>query len=345
MKILSANFPWIGGVAKYIEDAFEANGSEVERIHYREKMPFFYRQFKLNQIMYLNNLQKKKNIEAYNRIIVEKANAFNPDLFFVFNEGYVLTDTVKYLKKKGVFLLSVIGDDPFDSFRFLELPYSLGYFDKIFVGEKYWIPKIKLVAPNADVRKIESGYDPEYFNVNKVVQLSQISIDKINCKVAFTGESYGRRVEGGYRSSVLSNLVNYGLKIWGDEGWKYQFKFYPELRKAYSGGRLSYDELITLYGSNAINLNLSSPQVISAFQPRLLEIIACGGFVISENKEDSMEVFGDNLVTFDSVEELKEKVEYFITNPSERSRYVQACLKIVEKHSWTSKIKEILNHF
>jgi spore maturation protein CgeB len=346
MRILMANFPWIGGIAHYIEQAFSGLGHSVVQAFYEEKPPFYYRALKLHQVKYLDRRFKEKQRELFNQKILILAEQTKPDIFFVFNEGYVNMETVEQLKNKyRIKTVCLIGDDPFDSFRFHDLPYSLKYFDHIYVAEKLWIDKIRMVAPNSKLFKIASAYDHNKFNIQHALELGKKHFANLNCQISFCGESYNQRAEGGYRSAVFSHLTKYDFKFWGDKGWKYQFKFYPELEKAYAGGRLSFDELIYLYARSLINMNMPSPQLITAFQPRVLEIAACGGFQLVDYREDLFEVFKDDeIATFKTIPEMLDKIDYFIKNPEKRNSYITAGLERIKGNTWKDRMVQIIKN-
>ncbi len=346
MKVLMANFPWIGGIASYLEKAFGDLGHEVKQVLYVERLTPYIRLLKLNQLKYISRMTLERERRLHNLSILRIAKEFRPDLFLVLNEGYVDAETVSILKRDhGTFNVCLIADDPFDSYRFHELPYSLRFFDHIYVAEKLWINKIKMVSSSAKVFKFLSAYDHNMFTIEKANRLKGGGFEHLGCDVSFTGESYGRRAEGAYRSGILSSLVRYKLRFWGDDGWKYQLRFYPGLTNSYSGTRLTFDELVYLYANSPINLNMPSPQLTTAFQPRVFEIPACGGFQIVDHREDLFEVFKeDEIVTFRSIPELVEKVEYFLKNPEKRKPYIAAGLRAIQGNSWKDRAMSIIDN-
>lgn len=341
-----ANYPWIGGVANYIENAFRQIGADVEHVFYEEELPFYFRTLKFSQIKYLDRKMREKQRDIFNRKILKLAERKPPDVFFAFNEGNVNAETVEKLKNKHrVKTICLIGDDPFDSYRFRDLPYSLKYFDHIYVAEKMWIDKIRMVAPHSKIFKMLSAYDPDNFNINRFNELKIEGFHDLECQISFCGESYNQRAEGGYRSTVLSHLTKYDFKLWGDSGWKYQFKFYPDLKNVYMGGRLNMNELVHVYHNSIININMPSPQIITGFQPRVFEIAACGGFQIVDHREDLLEVFKENdIVTFKTIPELIEKVDRFIKYPESRKHYIEAGLNAVQGNTWKDRAEEILSN-
>ena len=90
---------------------------------------------------------------------------------------------------------------------------------------------------------------------------------------------------------------------------------------------------------------MPSPQLLTAFQPRVFEIPAVGGFQIVDYREDLFEFFDENeLVTFQSVTELKDKVDYYLKNLEKRKPYINAGLERVKGNSWKDRALEIINN-
>ena len=90
---------------------------------------------------------------------------------------------------------------------------------------------------------------------------------------------------------------------------------------------------------------MPSPQIVTAFQPRTLEIAACKGFQIIDYRKDLNHFFSkDEIVTFSDINNLKEKITYFINNPDERKSYINKLYNVVvNNHSWDIRIKEYLD--
>lgn len=221
------------------------------------------------------------------------------------------------------------------------------YYDIIFVTDKIWIPSIRNVAPYAKIIKIVSGggFNKSLFSPVKEIEITDVDRDELGCDISFTGESYGMRGEGGYRSGILDQLGDYNMKIWGDERWKLRFPYYNNLEKAYHGGRLPFNKLRKLYHLSTINLNMPSPQVFTGFQPRVFEIAACKGFQIVDWREELDEIFTeDELVTFKNIPDLFDKLEYYTRNPEKRQSYIDKLHKKVwENYGWEKCAKEMID--
>lgn len=186
---------------------------------------------------------------------------------------------------------------------------------------------------------------PEYYHVvdNKLLSLDDIK--KYSCDLSFTGSSYGNKAEGAYRADILSYLTDYDLKIWGDDNWPYRFQYLPELKNKYQGTRLSYENLRKLYTLSKINMNLPAPQVVTSFQSRVFEIAACKGFQIVDYRPLIDKVFNDDeLVTFKTIGELKEKANYYLSHETERMAISEKLYKkVTEKYTWKNWARQILD--
>lgn len=76
---------------------------------------------------------------------------------------------------------------------------------------------------------------------------------------------------------------------------------------------------------------------------RLFDALACGTFVISDNIGSAGELFEGSVVTYDSVEDLDEKIEYYLKNESERQKLARKGQEIVlQKHTFDNRVDEIL---
>ena len=346
MKVLVVHSAWIGGWMEHVVNALKETGHQVVHMPYeRQYSPL--RIFKIHNIVQVRNWLENKSRAVFNNTVIKQFNGYKPDLFLTMNESYLLPETIKYIQKNKCTTACFVADNPFDSHRYSYFPISLKFFKKIFVSDRIWIPSIRNIAPKSEILKIPSGggFNKELFFPVKETEITDVERDELGCDISFTGESYGMRGEGGYRSGILDQLGNYNLKIWGDERWKLRFPYYDNLEKAYQGGRLPFGKLRKLYHISTINLNMPSPQVFTGFQPRVFEIAACKGFQIVDWREELDELFTeDELVTFKDIPDLLEKVEYFVKNPGQRKPYIEKLFeKVWNNHTWEKCAKEIID--
>ena len=92
-------------------------------------------------------------------------------------------------------------------------------------------------------------------------------------------------------------------------------------------GPLGYtDEMPALFKSCKINLNWSMRAAQSAIPLRALDILGCGGFLLTNAQPEIMENFenGKEIVAFHSIEEAVDLAGYYLNHEGERKRIASA---------------------
>ena len=81
-----------------------------------------------------------------------------------------------------------------------------------------------------------------------------------------------------------------------------------------------------VFAGSRINLNISLRSIHSGIPLRVLDIMACGGFVLSNRQPEIAEYFGEGveIATFASMEECMDKVHYYLAHEEERRRIAEA---------------------
>ncbi len=86
-------------------------------------------------------------------------------------------------------------------------------------------------------------------------------------------------------------------------------------------GRVDYrTQMPLVFAGSRINLNISLRSIRSGIPLRVLDIMACGGFVLSNRQPELEEYFrdGEELALFGSSDECVEKIEYYLAHEEER---------------------------
>lgn len=86
------------------------------------------------------------------------------------------------------------------------------------------------------------------------------------------------------------------------------------------------DGMDRFFRSSRINLNPPLRCVWSAIPQRALDIMSCGGFLLSGYTEELAESFrnGEECVLYDSIGDAAEKAEYYLSHEAERERVARA---------------------
>ncbi len=87
-----------------------------------------------------------------------------------------------------------------------------------------------------------------------------------------------------------------------------------------------HTQMPLVFAGSKVNLNISLRSIHSGIPLRVLDIMACGGFVLSNRQPEMAEGFveGMEIVTFDSLEECLEKARYYLGHDEEREKIAAA---------------------
>jgi spore maturation protein CgeB len=87
--------------------------------------------------------------------------------------------------------------------------------------------------------------------------------------------------------------------------------------------------------------------IIPCYQasPRVYEVMACGGFLLVDNQPDVLRTFrdGEHLVVYNSINDLIEKLFYYLKNPEKRMEIARKGREeVLKKHTFSHRIKKIM---
>lgn len=166
-------------------------------------------------------------------------------------------------------------------------------------------------------------------------------------QVSFVGQAHSNR------RRMIAELARNEIEIqtWG-KGWK--------------NGPVSFKDMIKVFNQSKINLNFTytsfsfplgrllpwylQPKIIirgkttKCITGRMFEITCCGGFLLTDNAENLGDYFKDKkeIVVFDNLEELVEKVKYYLRHSKEREVIARAGYKrAVREHTYERRFTEI----
>lgn len=118
------------------------------------------------------------------------------------------------------------------------------------------------------------------------------------------------------------------------------------LRIQYCGSVDYWSEMPKVFRMSKINLNFTIPNIKSGIPLRIWDVLGCGGFLLTNYQAEIPYYFkeGEDLVCFDGLEELCEKVGYYLEHEEERKRIAwNGYHKVREKHSYIERIHTILD--
>ncbi|MBE5867236.1 MAG: hypothetical protein E7292_13790 [Lachnospiraceae bacterium] len=118
------------------------------------------------------------------------------------------------------------------------------------------------------------------------------------------------------------------------------------VRVRYMGSVDYWSEMPKVFRQSKINLNFTIPNIKSGIPLRVWDILGSRGFLLTNYQAEIPYYFteGEDLVCFDGVEDLKEKVAYYLKHDEERLRIAEnGYRKVKEYHTYVSRINEMLH--
>lgn len=106
-----------------------------------------------------------------------------------------------------------------------------------------------------------------------------------------------------------------------------------------------YNEMPYVFASSDINLNISVKGIQSGVPQRALDIMASGGFLLSNFQQELVELFSyeEDMVVYESMEDAVEKCDFYLKNPVIREKIAQnGRRRTLEEHNLVDKIRMMI---
>lgn len=111
------------------------------------------------------------------------------------------------------------------------------------------------------------------------------------------------------------------------------------------GGVSTLTEMPKVFQASRINLNITMRPIESGLSLRIWDILGCAGFLITNYQTEIPDYFeiGKELETYESMDELVEKVQYYLTHEEERME-IAICgyEKVAKFHTYEIRLSQML---
>ena len=122
----------------------------------------------------------------------------------------------------------------------------------------------------------------------------------------------------------------------------YSGQEYPILRGVECRGRVNYyNEMPYVFAVSDINLNISVKGIQSGIPQRALDVMASGGFLLSNYQQELVELFsyGEDMVVYESLEDAVAKCDFYLSHDELRHQIaLNGRQKVLEQHD----LKDVL---
>lgn len=179
----------------------------------------------------------------------------------------------------------------------------------------------------------------------EIVQKCKLNLgdEYIQDEAQMAADVLGMEVTGRERERVLLSVGNrYSLRLYTSSELPITLQI-PNIKKM---GFADYDtEVPFIYKNSRINLNVTSKTIESGIPQRVFDILCCGGFCMTNYQSEIAEYFvdGQELVMYSDMEDLLNKIEYYLTHEEERRQIAQnGCRKVLREFELEKSIMTMM---
>jgi spore maturation protein CgeB len=341
LKVLVVN-PIYGGslpTAKFCASALKNLGHEVVSVNCEEYAEAFFATKNITKNSKNSEVLSKLFMNFMNEVIVAKAADFRPDLILALAQAPLSPEGISRLKLMGAPV----------AFWFVEDFRTLGYWEHVASCYDHFFT----IQRGSFFEELEKGGIKNYYylpqacspSVHKPLDLDSGEKQKYKADLSFMGAAYYNRKQ------CFPRLLDFDFKIWGTE-WDLGTAVGKRVQN--KNERVSTEDCVKIYNTGKINLNLHSStfhQDVNPngdfVNPRTFEIAACGAFQLVDERSELSSLFkpGEEIVTFKDIDDLKNKIAYFLDRKEEREAIaVRARIKAISDHSFERRLEEMLVH-
>ena len=275
-------------------------------------------------------------LNVVSQSVLAKVETFEPDLVLSMAQAPLNHQALKRLRREGVTTAMWFVED----FRLFTYWKSFAPFYDVFavIQKEPFFEELEAIGqPNALYLPLAALPD-----FHRPAELSSVEKRKFGSDVSFMGAGYpNRRI-------AFRELVGHDLKIWGTE-WEGDHVLMPLVQMG--GARVSSEDCVKIFNATTINLNLHSSvqakELVTGgdfINPRTFELAACGAFQLVDRRTLMTDAFADDeLATFGSMDELKEKITYFLEHPEQRESFIRKGReRVLREHTYQARMQTLL---
>lgn len=335
IRILFTGQNWHGSNATSCMHAFRALGCDVLNVDEWH----FFPQWESKPLKILRKILRWSISADFSAHVERQLRSFRPHLVFVFKGSILRYSTLQMIQQTGTPLFNFYPDPDLVKFhRFYGNDFlaSVPCYDCIFTPKSYHIESLMAVGAKR-IEFLPYAYDPWcHYPVKSTPEEKQIFASDI----AFIG-TWGKK-RAGILETLVSSDFSYRLVIWGNQ-WE-QLSPTSLLRKYVQFKPATGTTQAKVFGNTKIALAFLLPPDLHT--ARTFEIPAFGAFVLAERTSEHVSFFGEGreIVCFESVKELRDKIDYYLVHDDERQAIARAGYEKVTRggHSYVDRMRRVL---
>jgi spore maturation protein CgeB len=277
-------------------------------------------------------------VEMLSSLLLESCADKPFDVLICMAQAPISPRALTELRRQGVITVLWFVED---YLRFTYWQEMAKYFDYVFTIQRGECIEAIRKAGAGQVHYLPTACDPR---IHAPVSLTAEERERWGSPISFVGAGYYNRRQ------TFAGLAHLPFKIWGTE-WPVCKPFDKMLQEA--GRRLTPEEYIKIFNSTDININLHSSNERDGvdpsgdfINPRTFELASCGAFQLVDERALLPEAFevGEEIITFSSLPDLKDKIAYYLERPDERERIGRKSReRVLREHTYEKRLQEMLS--
>lgn len=306
---------------RFVHKTLEEMGHEVVPFDYGSRgiLPRLLKKIDLDML-----------IKYSDKELMELVNRKKPDVFltiFGFNHS---PDVITKISRLGIPTICWWLNDPF---QFERSAVNAPYYDFYFTNAKGSVDEYR----ERGVKKVFHLPVGIYPPVHRKIEKSEKKHD-----ISFAGDWKMVREE------VISQLIDeFRVDIFGP--WEKKLSSSSPLRRHIrSGSFFSPEEMVEIFNQSKIVLNIHTwfGKTDFGINPRIFEANGCGVLQVSDRKEEISDFYeeGREIILYDSVEELRQQLRYFLEHHEERERIAaNAHARTIQDHTYRHRMERMFS--
>lgn len=311
--------------------AFEASGHQVRALSIpaaseQSRSPWL----RTRRLPVVSRVARDQLVIEGNRIFTTEALRWRPDLVVTDGEG-VLAGTLATIKGSFDCKAVMIYPDPLMDLR-PEIIQAIPIYDLVvYACGRFGLPFFEALGARRTAF-IPFGWDEDAHPRPSDTTAAPETVD-----IGFVGEWRPDREEW------LDALAGLDVAVWGSRAWKTKARAESIGRQAWRG-RVWGAEYVQASRASRITLNLVGITNGPGLNMRAFETAGMACFVLATRTAAQEEFFrdGEHLAYFDTPEQLRDRVTYYLQHPEERRRIATNLASMAHGHTYSHRAEQLL---
>ncbi|NQT66482.1 MAG: glycosyltransferase [Actinobacteria bacterium] len=323
-KVIVIGPNWYGNSVENCQEGFNKNNIKSYIIKYR---PFHYFEGGFPLYNFIKYLFYKLYSIYFNIKFILVSIFIKPDLIFVFKGEVILKYSILLLKKIKIKIVVWWQDNPLKYNNLLD---QYRIYDEFFIFDMSYSEE--LIKHNVkNVTWLPCAFNKSLLTVpdksNKIKDFD----------IIFAGLASDERI------SFFENIAKLGFKIklMGNSFKKSKLLNDKATLLPYTTPK----EIFNHYSNAKLGININQKQSITGVNCRTFELCGFGMFQLTDFRKDLISLYniGEELVVYENMEDLANKVVYYLKNDAAREKIAVAGMaRTLKDHTYQSRMKYVI---